>query len=35
MTVWAGSAGLARYLPQAAGLARRAAAPAPAGPPVR
>jgi D-threonate/D-erythronate kinase len=30
MTVWAGSAGLARYLPQAAGLARPAAALAPA-----
>ena len=29
MTVWAGSAGLARYLPQAAGLARPAAAQAP------
>lgn len=28
MSVWAGSAGLARYLPQAAGLARPAAAPA-------
>src|ERR1700722_13956250 len=29
MTVWAGSAGLAHYLPQAAGLARPACAPAP------
>ncbi len=28
MTVWAGSAGLARYLPQAAGLARPAVSPA-------